>query len=151
MHVRKEVLISGLPSLDDKDVVIISDSEEETEEVIYAEEIIADNSNNKIDKCFQIGPCYLLNQLYAKQSEVENFKLLEMMLGPEEEEGEEVDVEDPDWSYLDENVGVEVGGRDSINYYIQGNYFKSSPVLTTDTFLHFRASCPRPSYFKSSY
>ena len=98
-------------------MVIISDSEEETEEVICAEETIA-NNNNKIDKCFQIGPCYLLNQLYAKQSEVENFKLLEMMLGPEEEEGEEVDVEDPDWTYLDEHVGVEVGGRDKVNRYI---------------------------------
>ena len=104
-------------------MVIISDSEEETKEFVGAEEIIANNKNNKIDKCFQIGPCYLLNQLYAKQSEVENFKLLEMMLGPEEEEEKEedgggVDVGDPDWSYLDENVGVEVGGRDAVNHFI---------------------------------
>ena len=75
------------------------------------------SSSSKVNKGCQIGSCFLLQQRYCREQEVNNFQMLEQILGPEEEDehvrqsfgcgGEE---EDPDWSYLDEHVGVE---RDS--------------------------------------
>ena len=72
------------------------------------------SSCSKVNKGCQIGPCFLLQQRYCREQEVNNFQMLEQMLGPEEEDehvgqsfgcgGEE---EDPEWSYLDEHVGVE--------------------------------------------
>ena len=71
-------------------------------------------SHSKVNKGCQIGPCFLLQAHYCREQEVNNFQMLEQMLGPEEEDehvgqsfgcgGEE---EDSEWSYLDEHVGVE--------------------------------------------
>ena len=119
-------MVSGLPNLKEfnscrlpefrefeepepePDVKSEPESESETEPQLSAP------SSSQVNKGCQIGPCFLLQEHYCREQEVNNFQMLEQILGPEEEDehvgqsfgcgGEE---EDPEWSYLDEHVGVE--------------------------------------------
>lgn len=88
-----------------------ADKEIRAADVISLEKKGAVDETTKKDKRFHIGPCFILKQLCSKQNEADNFRLLEILLGSEEKEQEE-EVDDPDWTFLDENVGVtvDVGG-----------------------------------------